>query len=95
MRVDGTIKASLINVVTNVWADDVFEKDYALPNTTEIEKYINENGHLPGVPSAQQVTTEGIDVAEMSAALLRKIEELTLIVQNKEIEKLKEQINNN
>lgn len=79
-RVDGTIKATLINVVTNVWADDVFEKDYIAPSINEIEQYIKENGHLQGVPSTEQVSTNGINVAEMSAILLRKIEELTLIV---------------
>lgn len=94
LRVDGTIKATLINVVTNVWADDVFNDDYKVPTINEIEEYIETNKHLPDVPSAAQVQAEGINVAEMSAVLLRKIEELTLIVieQNKQIEKLKEQI---
>ena len=92
--IDGTIKAKLVNVVTDVWADDVFDEGYKAPTIGEIESYIAANKHLPGVPSAAEVVENGIDVANMSATLLRKIEELTLIVieQNKAIESLKKQI---
>ncbi|TAE34198.1 MAG: bZIP transcription factor, partial [Cytophagales bacterium] len=46
--------------------------------------------HLPGVPSAEQVVSEGVDMAKMDAKLLEKIEELTLYVI--ELEKKSEQI---
>ena len=42
--------------------------------------YIKENKHLPGVPSAEEVVTSGIDMAKMDALLLQKIEELNLYV---------------
>lgn len=92
--IDGTIKAKLVNVVTDVWADDVFDEGYKAPTIGEIESYIAANKHLPGVPSAAEVVENGIDVANMSATLLRKIEELTLLVieQNKTIEQLKQQV---
>lgn len=64
----------------NGWADYVFEKDYKLMSLSEVEAYINENGHLPKVPSAEKVAEEGIDLAEMNKILLEKIEELTLHV---------------
>ncbi len=62
----------------NGWADYVFEEDYQMMPLAELESYIQKNKHLPGVPSAQQVVEEGIDLAEMNKVLLEKVEELTL-----------------
>jgi hypothetical protein len=72
------------------WSDYVFDRDYKLPNLDEVQSYISENHHLQGVPSADEVGCDGIDVAGMDATLLKKIEELTLYVldlkkENKEI----------
>lgn len=57
----------------------------------DIEKFIKENKHLPDIPSASEVKTEGIDLGQMDAKLLRKIEELTvyMIDQNKESAELR------
>jgi trimeric autotransporter adhesin len=60
------------------WADHVFEKGYQLPAMEKLEHFIAKNKHLPGIPSATEVVKEGIDLAEMNAKLLAKIEELTL-----------------
>lgn len=62
----------------NGWADYVFKKDYKLPTLEDVEKHISEKGHLPNVPSADEVVKNGINVGEMNAKLLEKIEELTL-----------------
>jgi len=77
------------------WADFVFEEDYDLNSTEEVETFIKENGHLPNVPSAEKVSTDGVDVVEMDATLLRQIEELWLhvIELKKENEILKTQVN--
>lgn len=58
----------------------------------QVKQYIDQNGHLPNVPSEKKVTKEGVDLAEMNKILLEKIEELTLytIQQQEEIERLKE-----
>ncbi len=74
------------------WADYVFADDYQLQPLTEVEKYIREHKHLPGVPSADDVVKEGLDLATMDAKLLEKIEELTLhmIQLEKEVNNLKE-----
>jgi hypothetical protein len=64
----------------NGWADYVFDEDYVLMPTAELEAYIKEYKHLPGVPSAKEVVEEGIDLAEMNKILLEKVEELTLRV---------------
>lgn len=84
-----------VNLSANgTWADYVFNKDYNLKSLSEVEKFINENGHLPNVPSAKQVKEEGIELGNMSKIQQEKIEELTLylIQQNKEIEELKAQV---
>lgn len=62
------------------WSDFVFDKNYKLRSLAEVEKYINKNHHLPEIPSTEEVGKNGIDVAEMDAKLLQKIEELTLYV---------------
>lgn len=78
----------------STWSDFVFEKGYRLPEIVEVEKFINENKHLPSVPSAKQVSENGYSQHEMNKVLLQKIEELTLytIRQQKEIDMLKSQL---
>ena len=66
------------------WNDHVFNEDYALMPLTEVEQFVRESKHLPGVPSAQEMVSNGLDVAVMDAVLLKKIEELTLHLINVE-----------
>ncbi|UTW63536.1 hypothetical protein KFE98_05120 [bacterium SCSIO 12741] len=89
-----TEKVKVANIGTGAWADFVFEEDYSLRSLEEVESYIDENHHLPDVPSAEEVEGNGFDLAEMDAILLRKIEELTLYVieLKKENERLSEKI---
>lgn len=44
----------------------------------DIARYIECNGHLPGVPSAECMVEQGLDVARIDAVFLEKIEEITL-----------------
>ena len=62
------------------WSDFVFEDDYYLIPLDAVNDYITENKHLPGIPSAEEVKENGINLEEMDAKLLQKIEELTLYV---------------
>jgi hypothetical protein len=62
------------------WPDYVFDPGYSLPPLEYTKEFIKEHGHLPGVPSAKDVRANGVDVGEMNAILLKKIEELTLHV---------------
>lgn len=80
MFVNGEITANLVRVNTQTWWDCVFTKNYKLKPLSEVEAYINENKHLPDVPSDAEVKANGIDVAQMNALLLKKVEELTLYV---------------
>ncbi|GAB3897221.1 hypothetical protein GCM10028825_44440 [Spirosoma agri] len=67
---------------TNDWSDRVFEKGYRLKSLSDVETFIRQSKHLPGVPSAEEVVKEGVDVGQMQAKLLEKVEELTLYVIN-------------
>jgi hypothetical protein len=79
LYVAGGIRSTRVKVDAYAnWPDYVFQENYNLWTLEKTELYINENQHLPGVPSAKQVEEEGIDLAEMNAILLQKIEELTL-----------------
>ncbi|GAB4025902.1 hypothetical protein [Spirosoma gilvum] len=62
----------------NAWSDKVFASDYTLRPLASVAAYIDQQGHLPGVPTARQMVEEGVDLARMNAILLEKIEELTL-----------------
>jgi hypothetical protein len=91
LNVIGGILTDSIRVApVNLWSDHVFEKDYQLPSLQELELFIRQNKHLPGIPTATQVAKDGINLAELNSRLLEKIEELTLyiIAQQKRIEKL-------
>lgn len=94
LAVDGTIGAREIKVEATGWSDFVFNDDYKLKDLDEVENFIEENKHLPDVPSEKEVLKNGIQLGEMDAKLLQKIEELTLymIEQNKETKTMKAQL---
>ena len=58
--------------------DYVFEKSYNLRSLDEVENFINQNKHLPEVPSAKEIEANGVNLGEMNMLLLEKVEELTL-----------------
>jgi len=92
LTVNGTVHATRVKVETTVPGPDyVFEKDYSLPSLDEVKSYIDENKHLPEIPSAKEMEAKGIDVGEMNMLLLKKVEELTLYVieQQKQLDDLK------
>lgn len=93
LSVNGTIQAKEVKVESN-WSDFVFDKEYALPSLMQVESYIKENKHLPGVPSAKEIQDNGLSMAEMMAEQMQKIEELTLylIDMKKENEELKSRV---
>ena len=80
LTVGGKIGARAIYVVapTAAWPDYVFKPGYQLRPLSEVERYVQANRHLPEVPSAATVQAERLDVGEVEALLLKKVEELTL-----------------
>lgn len=92
LAVNGNILAKEIKIKTDISVPDyVFEETYSLPSLSSIESYVKKHKHLPEVPSAKDIERDGLDVAEMNLLLLKKVEELTLhlIEKEKEIEIIK------
>ncbi len=92
LGVNGKIISEEVEVVSQVpWPDFVFNKEHKLRSLAELEIYIKDNNHLPEIPTSIEVHDQGLNLGEMDALLLQKIEELTLyIIQlNKDIESLK------
>ncbi|RZT00336.1 TMF family protein [Aquimarina brevivitae] len=94
LAVNGTIHSKEVKVDLVGWPDYVFEPEYNLPTLQEVEQHINEKGHLQNIPSAAEVEKEGVQLGEMNAKLLQKIEELTLymIEQNKKTAQLQKEV---
>ncbi len=87
LSVDGKIMCEELRVQNNtLWPDFVFEEDYELPSLQDVKKHVNTYGHLPGMPSAEQVCEEGFSVGDVQVKLLQKVEELTLYVLQQEEE---------
>lgn len=92
LAVNGNISAKEIKVEATVWPDYVFEVGYQSLSLRELEDYIKLHKHLPEIPSAAEVEKNGIALGEMNKLLLKKVEELTLylIEKDKEILELKQ-----
>ncbi|MCF6318629.1 MAG: hypothetical protein L3J83_04995 [Proteobacteria bacterium] len=93
--VNGEINAHLVRVKNDIpWWDGVFDESYNLMPFDSLESFINENHHLPDMPTEEQVHEDGLDLAQMNALLLKKLEELTLYVieLKKENEEIREEI---
>lgn len=60
------------------WPDYVFSAEHPLIPLSELEKEIQRTGHLPGVPGADKLQAEGVELGEMQRIMMEKIEELTL-----------------
>lgn len=89
---DGRLWATELNVYhEGDFPDYVFASDYELRPLAALENYINAEGHLPNIPTAEEVAENGINVSSLQVAQLEKIEELTLYVieLNKQLEALK------
>ena len=81
LSVDGKAIMEEVNVkLSENWPDYVFAESYDLKPLSEVESYIKENQHLPGVPSAEEMERNGIDLGVMNMLLLKKVEELTLYI---------------
>ena len=86
----GLLRAREIKVDEAAWPDFVFKKSYTIMPLAEVEAFINKNKHLPNIPSALEIETNGLSLGKMQNLHMQKIEELTIytIEQNKQIESL-------
>jgi len=96
VAVGGKVVCKEIEVTLTGMPDFVFSNDYKLRSLYDVENFIKANKHLPDVPSEQEVTANGLNLGDMNATLLQKVEELTLymIDLKKENDALKTRVSN-
>jgi hypothetical protein len=95
LSVDGKVICTEVRVEALAsWPDYVFGDDYDLMSLKELRQSVEENNHLPGLPSAAEVAENGILLGDMQTKLLEKIEELTLYTlhQDAQIEQLQQRL---
>jgi hypothetical protein len=95
LDVAGKVRANEV-VVNTIGADYVFDSNYKLRKLNDVEQFIKQNKHLPGIAPAKTMQDSGVNLSEMQNKLLQKVEELTLymIDLKKENEVLKAEIEN-
>ena len=94
LSVNGNIHSKEVVVETG-WADYVFNKNYQLKSLQEVEQFIADYKHLPGIPSAEEIEKNGLQLGDTQKKMMEKIEELTLYVidLNDQIKKLQSKTN--
>ncbi|WP_316800448.1 hypothetical protein [Pedobacter frigidisoli] len=95
LTVNGKVKAREIRVDVQGMPDYVFKAGYQNMSLSETEAYIKKHQHLPEVPSATEAEQNGLELGEMNKLLLKKIEELTLhlIEKDKQLNRFEERLN--
>ena len=95
LDVNGLIRAREIRVCLDQGCDYVFGETYNLMSLGELKKFIETNKHLPEIAPAEEMENNGINLSEMNALLLKKIEELTVYImqQQEQIDELKDKLN--
>lgn len=78
MAVNGNFFANKVTVAVGTPPDFVFEKTYPLTPLDSLAAYLTQYHHLPGIPAANEVKKNGLDLGQNQSLLLQKIEELTL-----------------
>lgn len=90
----GVIAESVTVKLQSNWPDFVFKNNYQLPSLRDVKTYIAQYRHLPEIPSQADVAKDGINIGEMDNMLLKKVEELTLYLIEKDEEiKIQEAVN--
>jgi hypothetical protein len=94
--VNGSAIATSMTVKLNsTWPDYVFDTDYKLTELNELKAYVEKHHHLPEIPSADQMTKNGVNLGDMNIKLLKKVEELTLYLIEKDKQLAEQQQINN
>jgi hypothetical protein len=94
LRVDGKMICEEVKVkLSTAWPDYVFEDNHPLMSIDELNRFIRQNKHLPNIPPATAIASNGIEVGDMQKKMMEKIEELTLYIIDlqKQIDQLKQQ----
>jgi hypothetical protein len=79
---DGDIYGREVYLTVGTFPDYVFDENYDLMSLSQLKEYIDINKHLPGIPSATEISANDnkVKIAEIQTKLLEKVEELTLYI---------------
>jgi len=77
LEVNGDV---IVNGTTLIPPDYVFEADYPLLSPVDLADYIHIYQHLPDIPSAEEITNQGLNISQTLLAILRKTEENVLYI---------------
>ena len=80
LAVEGKIRTREVRVDQDTWPDYVFNDKYQLMSIHELNNYIKDKNHLPGIPSAKNLQKTGLPLGDMQIKMMEKIEELTLYI---------------
>lgn len=93
LSVDGSMVATAVVVKAYAnWPDYVFTPKYKLPDLSNLQGYIRQNHHLPGMPTATDIKNNGLNLGEVENILTKKVEELTLYLIQKDEQLNKENL---
>ncbi|MEP7265625.1 MAG: SprB repeat-containing protein [Bacteroidota bacterium] len=91
---NGGVRARNIKLTSQIpFPDYVFNESFTLLPIMDLKNYIENNNHLPDVPTAEEVKKNGLDVEKLLITEMQKIEELTLYIieLEKKINKLEDE----
>ncbi len=85
LSIKGNILCEQVKVKNSAhWPDYVFENNYRLMDLDNVMNYARAYGHLPGLPSANNIDT--MPESELTEILVKKTEELLLYLHQIEIQ---------
>lgn len=94
LSVNGNIRSKQVKVETANWPDYVFDEPTKIGSLKSVKKYIAKHGRLSEVPSEIDIARNGQNLGEVNKILLKKIEELTvyLIQKDEELGRIRYQL---
>ncbi len=95
LYVNGKVHTKEVKVYINEWPDYVFQPDYNIKTLPELKDYVDTHKRLPDMPSEQEVEKSGIELGGMNKLLVKKIEELTIYLIEKDKQITEQQKKNN
>jgi hypothetical protein len=85
LAINGNMIATSVKVKAYAnWPDYVFNKEHPLMPLSDLKAYVDKNQHLPEIPSAAEIEKNGQDLGEMNKLLVKKMEEMTLYMIEKD-----------
>jgi hypothetical protein len=83
LYVEGGIVTRDVKVMVGPFPDYVFAPNYALMTLKDLREHLQDYGHLPGIPSAGQINTDGgVELGDLQVRMLKVVEDQALYILN-------------